>query len=156
GMKRVNVEGESFAGWLRHLPLRAAGSAVHAFDGSVVLEGNDSRVAAVATLDVPPRDLQQCADSILRFDGEWPWARGRPRDSQYRLTSGDLASFAAYANGERPEVVDGKRVRFVPKAVRDESHASFDRFLEMVMQYAGTVSLAAYSPKVDRADLRPG
>src|SRR5262249_11366863 len=48
------------------------------------------------------------------------------------------------------------KVRFVNVAKRDDSHGPFERFLEMVMQYAGTVSLAAYATKVPRADVRPG
>jgi hypothetical protein len=155
GMRRVSLARDSFGTWLRRLPLRPAGSPVRAFDGSIVANAADPRIAAVSSLDVPPRDLQQCADSILRLHGEWLWSHGRAHEARYRFTSGDLASFADFANGERPEIQD-RKVRFVVKAPRNDSYASFERFLEMVEQYAGTVSLAAYSTKVERADVKPG
>lgn len=155
GFARASEPAGSFGAWLRRLPLRAAGEPVRSFDGRVLLEGSDPRLTAVATLDVPPRDLQQCADSVIRLHGEWLWASGRSSDARYPFTSGDVATFAAFAAGSRP-VIDGKHVRFAPSARPDGSHGAFDRFLELVMQYAGTISLAAYSQKVARAELRAG
>jgi hypothetical protein len=132
GMTRVDVAPGSFGAWLRRLPLRPAGTPVRSYKGAEILAGDDPRLAAVAELDVGTRDLQQCADSIIRLHAEWMWDEGRARELDYAL-------------------VDGTRIRF-----RGRSRADFARYLVRVFADASTLSLDKYARKVDRADVRPG
>ncbi|HKA91771.1 MAG TPA: DUF4846 domain-containing protein [Haliangiales bacterium] len=132
GMARVEVEEGSFGAWLRRLPLRPPGAPVRSFKGVQILAGDDPRLAAVAELDVGTRDLQQCADSILRLHAEWMWDAGRAGELDYPL-------------------VDGKRVSF-----RGTTREAFRRYLVHIFAYASTLSLDKYARKVDRADVRPG
>lgn len=74
GATRVAVAADSFGAFLRRLPLAAAGTAVHLYDGS--LKARQDVHAAVVDLDVPPRDLQQCADAVMRLWAEYGFARG--------------------------------------------------------------------------------
>lgn len=155
GYTRVPVEAGSFGAWLRRLPLRPAGSPVRDHQGQLLRQGMDSRIAAVAELDVGSADLQQCADSILRLHAEWLWASGRTEHLTYPLTSGDPAPWARHAAGERLRV-SGRKVSWVQAAAPDSSRRAFRAWLDTVFTYAGTLSLAAERHRPSREQLQPG
>src|SRR5258708_36292421 len=74
GAARVAVADGSFGDFLRRLPLKPRGAVVHLYDGSD--KPRQDVHAAVVDLDVPPRDLQQCADAVMRLWAEHRYARG--------------------------------------------------------------------------------
>jgi Domain of unknown function (4846) len=76
GARRVAVEDGSFGEWLRRLPLLAPGAPVHLYDGS--LKARQDVHAAVIDLDVGTRDLQQCADAVMRLRAEYLYSVGKP------------------------------------------------------------------------------
>lgn len=144
----------SFASFLRALPLRPDGAPVRLHDGS--LKGRQDVHAAVVALDVGPRDLQQCADSILRLRAEHLFDSGRAEEIAYHFTSGFACSFARWSRGERPRV-EGDDVRWVGGARADASRASLARYLDVVFTYAGTRSLPLDLARADEADaIEPG
>lgn len=155
GYTRVAVEPGSFSAWLRGLPLRAQGTPVRHFRGGEVLAGDDVRLAAVAELDVGTANLQQCADSVIRLHAEWLWSGNQRERIAYRFTSGDLASWPRYAAGERAKVA-GSKVAWVRSAKADSSRATFRTYLDLVFNYAGTMSLAPLKTRPSREDVRPG
>jgi hypothetical protein len=137
------------------LPLRAPATPVRSYDGSVLHEGDDARIFAVAELDVSRADLQQCADSVIRLHAEWLWSRGEAKRVGYHFVSGDYASFDRHASGVRPEV-EKTRVRWVTKAKARADRRAFREYLDLVFTYASTISLAREAKPVDRAALAPG
>lgn len=155
GFERVPLEPHGFGEFLRGLPLRAAGSAVLSFDGATVVPANDPRVFAVAELDVGRADLQQCADSAIRLHAEWLWSRNEAHRAAYRFVSGDLATFAGYAAGDRP-IVQGNRVTWARRAKPQSDRRAYRSFLDMVFMYASTISLARDADPVERAAILPG
>jgi hypothetical protein len=156
GFTRVNVAAGSFGEFLRTLPLRAEGAPVLAYDRRLLLEGDDPRVAAVAELDVSPVDIQQCADSVIRLHAEWRWSNGATSTVGYHFLSGDHATWSRYKAGERPKV-DGKRVTWSAGTPTKDDHATYRRYLDVVFNYASTISLANKSSEVVPKDaLRPG
>ena len=155
GYTRVAVEPGSFSAWLRGLPLRARGTPVRHFRGGEVLAGDDARLAAVAELDVGTANLQQCADSVIRLHAEWLWSGNQRERIAYRFTSGDLASWPRYAAGERAKVT-GSKVAWVRSAKADASRATFRTYLDLVFNYAGTLSLEPLKTRPAREDVRPG
>jgi len=107
-------------------------------------------------LDVGERDLQQCADAIIRLRAEYLWAAGRRDDIHFSFTSGDRADYARWREGGRP-VVRGETVTWVRSAGRDDSYACFRAYLDTVFTYAGTYSLSQeLSPVLDAADMQIG
>jgi hypothetical protein len=155
GFTRVALPKGSFGEWLRTLPLRAEGTPVHAFNGETILAADDARLAAVSTLDVGKRDLQQCADAAIRLHAEWLWTRGRALEVSHPLTNGDVVPFARWAKGERPSLVKNKVVWAATHAP-DASYAAFRAYLDFVFMYAGTLSLAHEAQVVKNVDARPG
>ncbi len=134
------VEPGTFGAWLRGLPLRPAGTPVRDFQGGEILAGDDPRLAAVAELDVGAKNLQQCADSIIRLHAEWLWVQGQKDRIAYRFTSGHPASWSQYAAGDRARI-SGSKVSWVRSAAADTSRPSFRAYLDLVFTYAGTLSL---------------
>ncbi len=139
GFQRVGCEQGSFAAWLRGLPLKEAGAPVHLFDGR--LKGNQEAHAAVVDLDVGERDLQQCADAVIRLRAEYLYSRGETGSISFHFTSGDEASYARWAQGFRPKV-QGNRVEWSKTSSRDSSYRAFRSYLNTVFTYAGTRSLS--------------
>lgn len=153
GTARLDAAPGSFAEWLRTLPVKPAGSPVLLFDGSVKAR----RVhAAVLSIDVGPRDLQQCADAVIRLRAEYLWQAGCDGKVEFRFTSGDLARWSDWAAGQRPRV-RGADVTWAKRADAGSSYDNFRRYLDTVFAYAGTLSLEReLEPVVDPARVRPG
>jgi hypothetical protein len=138
GFAREPVAPGGFAEWLRQLPLRPAGTVARRHDGRPVR--GQWIVHRVIDLDIGRRDLQQCADSVIRLRAEYLWARGRRDAIAFDFTSGDRASFRQWAQGYRPRV-RGNRVTWSCSAAPDSSYATFREYLDTVFAYAGTASL---------------
>jgi len=140
----------SFASWLRGLPMKPAGEPVKFFNG--IVKPRDVHVAVV-DIDIGSRDLQQCADAIMRLRAEWLLASGRQREIGFNYTGGGRVSFARWSNGERPSS-DGKTWRRATKP--DAGYASFRRYMDSVFAFAGTYSLERELKPVEVADLAIG
>ena len=139
GYRRVPLRKGSFGHWLRYLPLKATGSPVLLHDGT--RKRNQDAHVAVLDLDVGNRNLQQCADAVIRLRAEYLFAAKRQADIRFHFTSGDEAVFSSWARGDRP-LVQGNRVQWRRRGAADASHASLRRYLDIVFSYAGTLSLA--------------
>jgi hypothetical protein len=156
GFWRVAVVEGSFAAWLRGLPLRPAKTPVRTFRGDEVRAGDDPSVAAVIEMDVGTRDLQQCADSIIRLDAEWRYALGHGEQVGYPIGHGYTLAFNRWARGDRPRVADDDRVTWIHTARPDDSHAALRAYLDIVFASAGTETLADTAQRVARDQLRAG
>lgn len=152
GYERVEATGDTFAAWLRDLPVRTDRSDVRAYDGRVLSRPS----AAVVAMDVGERDLQQCADSAIRLHAEWLWSADREDEAGYHFTSGDLSRWSDWKGGER-FVIAGSKVDRVAGKARADTHRAYRSWLDQVFTYAGTRSLARDSVAVPDDDpLRAG
>jgi hypothetical protein len=151
GFERVPMQAGSFGAWLRTLPLRPAGTPVKLHTGA--FKFNQAVHAAVLDIDVGTRDLQQCADAVMRLRAEWLWSAGRSGDIAFDYTGGGRVSFTRWSKGERPSE-DGKR--WSRGAAADTTYASFRKYMTAVFIQAGTYSLARELKSVPTADVAPG
>lgn len=139
GYTRGPVPPGSFAAWLRGLPLKPGRPAVRLHDGRP--KANQDAHAAVVDIDVGERDLQQCADAVIRLRAEYLFASGRHAAIRFRFTSGDDARFTDWLDGLRPRV-EGRRVSWVLQAApAAPGHDVLRRYLDTVFTYAGSASL---------------
>jgi hypothetical protein len=109
----------------------------------------------VIDIDVGARDLQQCADAVLRLRAEWLFATGRHEAIRFHLTSGHELPWPRWAAGERPQV-RGAQVHWSTTAAPDAGRASFRRYLDTLFNYAGTRSLEREMLALPVSEMRVG
>lgn len=139
GFQRLAAPPGSFAAYLRALPLKPEGAPVLLHDGS--RKHRQDVHAAVVDLSVGQKDLQQCADAIMRLRAEHLFAAGRQDEIAFRFTSGFRAEWKRWRRGERIRV-EGASCVWHAGAKPDSSHVELLHYLERVFTYAGTRSLA--------------
>lgn len=145
GAKRDSFANGSFGAYLQGLPLYPPGRAVQHFDGS--LKQRQEVAAAVLQIDVGTRDLQQCADAVMRLRAEYLWQQGRYSEIQFTFSNGFKAPYSKWRAGQRI-AVGGNVVSWYPQNSSDGSYATFRKYLNMVFAYANTASLAGDLQKV--------
>lgn len=139
GSTRAAAPAGSFAAYLRAHPLLPAGTPVLLYNGA--RKSRQDVHAAVLDLSVGKRDLQQCADAVMRLRAEHLFAQGDHSAIHFNFTNGFIASWDRWRKGERI-IVEGNKCRWQAKAAPDSSHAQLLRYLDQVFMYAGTLSLA--------------
>lgn len=138
GFSRRPVPERGFEDYLRELPLKPHGSPVLLYDGKP--KSRQDVHAAVIDMSVGSKDLQQCADAVMRLRSEFLFAGGRQDEIAFHFTSGFKSEWARWRKGERI-TVRGNTCAWSSWAGPDASHAQFMRYMEMVFTYAGTRSL---------------
>ncbi len=139
GYERVEAEPGTFAHWLRRLPLKQGRPAVLLYDGSE--KANQDAHHAVIDIDVGEKNLQQCADAVIRLRAEYLYSKGDYEKIHFNFTSGHKAEFSKWAEGYRPKV-RGNKVEWNKTSGRDYSYPSFRKYLDVVFTYAGSYSLS--------------
>ena len=137
GFVRTTAARGSFAAWLRALPMKPAAAPVLLYTGT--RKPRQDVHAAVFDIDTGSRDLQQCADAVMRLRAEWLWSIGARDRIAFDYTGGGRVAYTRFARGERPDE-SGKTWRRGGKA--DQSYAGFRRYMTNVFSFAGTYSLA--------------
>lgn len=145
GYRRVKVPGKSFSAWLRGLPVLPGRPKVRLHNGK--LKSNQSAHHVVVSIDVGKRDLQQCADAVMRLRAEYLFANGCRNSIVFNYTSGDVAAWRSWQSGIRPRV-RGNNVSWVKRARSDGGYGNFRRYLDKVFTYAGSYSLSKELKKV--------
>jgi Domain of unknown function (4846) len=118
GFTRVDATRGSWGEWLRGVPLKPEGAPVLTYTGAQKRR-QDVHVA-VLDIDVGKRDLQQCADAVMRLRAEWLYASNRMTEIAFNDT-------------------DGKRRVFSKQSKQD--YPAFRKYMDLVFAYAGTWSL---------------
>ena len=153
GFTRIPLAADSFGAWLRHVPLRPKRSEVRLFDGTPK-HAQDLHVA-VLDLDTGKRDLQQCADAVMRLRAEYLFSAGRAEEICFRAASGEPMPYAAYRRGQRPPA--GRAGPWTASAEPDASWTGFRAYLDRVFGLANTASLLRDLQRVDAArTIEPG
>ncbi len=154
GFQRTKTTQNSFADWLRHLPLKAEDAPVKLFDGR--LKGRQDVHAAVVEIDVGRRDLQQCADAVMRLRAEYLYGKKDYPQIHFNFTSGDRVSFDDWRYGRKPRI-EGNRVRFSNRGTEaNNSYTNFKAYLQQIFNYAGTASLSKELRPIKVEDMQIG
>ncbi len=136
GFARVTVKPGSFDAYLRALALRTDRVEVRLFDGRPVTMPS----AAIIPLELGPKDLHQCADSVMRLHAEWLWAAKRADEVAFHYTSGHRSAWSDWRRGARWRVRGAKvtRAQGAPVAA---TYAAFRAYLDDAFRYGSTRSL---------------
>ncbi len=153
GFERIISPEGSFADFLQHLPLKPEGSKVYYYDGAV--KENRGVYVAVVDMDIGKRDLQQCADAIMRLRGEYFWHRGQYDQIHFNFTNGFRVDYDKWRQGYRVRI-KGNQTSWYKGAQPNNSYASFRKYMELVFGYAGTASLEKELASTNLEDLQIG
>lgn len=135
GARRLPLQPGSFGAWLRHLPLLPRDAPVLLFDGR--RKARQDVHAAVVDLDVGRRDLQQCADTVMRLRVEHLLAQGLPQQIRFHPDPARPRYTLTYSGAadDRPRVA---------------------KFLVRLFAEAGSASLQAELRRVSGRPPQPG
>ncbi len=115
GYSRVKTEKNSFGEWLRQRPLKTD-KTVYLFDGTE--KQNQAAQFAVLDVSVGERDLQQCADAVMRLRAEYLFAQKRYAEISF---------------------TDNAKKKYALK--EPFTRAAFDQYLIRVFSMCGSASL---------------
>jgi hypothetical protein len=161
GATRVNVAMNSFAHWLRYLPLYDQSRYVRLYNHQ--MKARQDVHHAVIDIDVGEKDLQQCADAAIRLRADYLYHRKKWAAIHFNFTTGDNIPWKRWANGERVYVkerrVNGKRrwdIIWKKRNKKSYSYSNFKKYLQKIFTYAGTASLSHELKKRAIKDLKIG
>lgn len=149
GFERTAAEENAFADYLRNLPLQPEGSRVIYYDGR---EKPGDVYDAVIDMDVGDRDLQQCADAVMRLRAEYLYHQARYDDIHFNFTNGFNAEYGKWMQGYRIKV-KGNSVSWEKNGTGSSEYADFRKYLDMVFAYAGSLSLSKEMESVAVEDM---
>ena len=136
GYVRVKALENSFAKYLRTLPLKPDGSTVYYYNDLPKLDRNV--YAAVVDMELDKQDLQQCADAVMRLRGEYLYARKDFGSIHFNFVS------------------DSKPRYYKDYAKGDYSYAKFRKYMRYIFSYANTRSLHQEMKPANIMDLQIG
>jgi len=156
GYERAPLEKGSFGEWLRGLQLFEGRPAVLLYNGSPKV--NQSAHFAVIDIDCGDRDLQQCADAVMRLRAEYLRSSGRAEEIAFLLTCGKEFSYKKWREGFYPVFISNK-LNWRKRKTAASSYGDFRKYLDYVFMYANTYSLslqmksAAAAEKLNSGDV---
>ena len=151
GFKRTNSD--DYGEFLRNQELLPDGSPVILYDNTK--KRNQNVHIAVLSIDVGTKNLQQCADSVLRLRCEFLYKTQQFDKIIFHLTNGQEFPYTKYRDGYRLKV-EGNKTTLIKTAQLDGSYEAFRKYLDVLFTYAGTLSLSNESKLIDKNDIKIG
>lgn len=130
GYRRTEAGPASFATWLRASPLKKDNT-VYLYDGTI--KPNQSAQFAVLDISVGNKNLQQCADAVMRLRAEYLFSVELYRQISFTDNEGGVYNFEAPYTRNR-----------------------FTKYLERVFGMCGTASLSKQMRSVKMQQMQPG
>ena len=131
GFKNIGFENNLFGAWLQKIPLKKD-RVVHLYNGNA--KANQTAQFAVLNLPVGTKDLQQCADAVMRLRAEF-----------------------LYSRHEEEAIVFFDNLHHRYDCPKNCSRNIFEKYLEKVFGYCGTLSLEKQlDPVIDFENILPG
>lgn len=153
GFQRVAADSGSFAYYLRHLPLKADGAEVSYYNGGK--KSSYGVYKSVVDLPIGDKNLHQCADAVMRFRAEYLWRTGQANSIHFNFTNGFRVDYSEWLKGGRM-VVSGNSTYWKAGNARANTYATFWSYMELIFNYAGTLSLSRELKQRNYQDLQIG
>ena len=136
GYKRIESSPDSWESHLQNLSLKPHGSKVKLYNGQ--LKYNTSAYMAVVDLPIGKKDLQQCADAVMRLRAEYLFSQKKFGEIEFLFVNGKRANYLTYLSGKTPNTTN------------------LWSYLEYVFSYASTLSLNKQLKQKNVDDLEIG
>jgi hypothetical protein len=131
GFQRRSADRLSFVEWTRALPLKEDRT-VYLYNGSP--KSNQSAQFAVIDMPVGKKDLQQCADAVMRVRAEYLYHRQRYTEIDFMDNNHKHYVFSKTTAGR----------------------AALEQYLENVFAHCGTISLSSQLYHLPLRNMQPG
>ena len=145
GYERKTYEKSSFQYYLSNFPLKPIDAKVYYFNGE--LKPNRNVYVSVFDIDVGNKDLQQCADAVMRLRAEYLYGQKRYNEIHFNFTNGFPVNYSRWAEGDRIRI-SGNNTSWYRAKNKDYSYKTFKEYLEVIFSYAGTASLSRELNKI--------
>lgn len=152
GFQRRQAAENSFAAYLQNLPLKLAGTKVKYYNGD---SKNNDVYEAVVDMEISNRDLQQCADAIMRLRGEYFYANKQFDEISFTLTNGFKMDYVQWMAGNRVKI-EGNTATWYNKVQPSNTYDDFRSYMDFVFTYAGTLSLSKELKSRQLSDIEIG
>ncbi len=153
GFKRINSDSASFEQYLQNLPLITDRTTVLLYDGSPkYYQGAQLKIIDI---DVGEKDLQQCADAVIRLRAEYQYKHDKIQEIGFHFLNGQYCNFSKYAAGYRIKV-SGNKTWWEKTAKQSYSYSTFREYLELVFNYSNTHSLINEMASIKVEDMKIG
>ncbi len=152
GYQRIKTPTDQYTTFLQKIPLKRDRT-VYLYNG--IKKSNQRAQYAVINLDAGDKDLQQCADAVMRFRAEYLFSRKDFKDISFTFTNGFDCDFEHYAKGYRLKIA-GNKCSWIKQTAGNDSYQTFRQYLDLVYAYAGTKSLHRQLKSIKPADIHPG
>jgi len=133
---RLELDSNSFAYFLRNISIRQNDNTVYLYNGEK--KQNQNVQFAVLDIEVGTKDLQQCADAVMRLRGEYLYGQKKYSNIHFNFLS------------------DAKPRYFLEYSKNDTSYKSFRKYMDNIFAYANTASLNDELQTVDINDMKIG
>lgn len=153
GFERIQVDSNSFGHYLRNLPLKGANEEVTYYNGGKKSQGRVYR--SVVDLPIGNRNLHQCADAVMRFRAEYLWSTNQHNDIHFNFTNGFRVDYKKWLEGNRM-VVSGNKTYWSSGTPRNNDYKTFWKYMELIFNYAGTLSLDRELPQREYKEMNIG
>lgn len=154
GYERQEAEEGSFADFLRTYPLKPYGSPVLLFDGKEKPNQRDHE--AVFDMNLGDRDLQQCADSVMRMYAEYLYRTDQKDKIAFHFVDGFLCDYGSWKEGKRVAFSDKGKAYWTAKEKAGDNETIFESYLNMVFAYSSTLSMKEEGQRAGMSEMAIG
>lgn len=154
GYQRIQAIQGSFAAWLQNISLRKD-NIIYLYNGTP--KEDQQQHYAVLDISTGNKDLQQCADCIMRLQSEYYFSQKTLDKISFPAGNGIALNFADYALGKRYQFQNDKLYTYSPAGIKaNDSHENLLQYLETVYNYCGTYTLQQIARQIQVNDVQPG
>ncbi len=155
GFKRVKTDSNSFAAYLRKLPVVASTNNVLDFKNNIRVKAGDSTLAAVVPFAIKGKRLWQCMDILLILRVDYLKKEKDTESIKFPLPDGLILSWKEWRDGFRPDF-SGLRFYKTRSETFNATANSFKRYLNSIFSYSNTQTFFYHYPQVSLGSIKPG
>ena len=153
GFERIEVQNNSFAFYLRNLPLKKYGTKVRYYNGNI--KENYNVYMAVVDKKIGNKNLHQCADAIMHLRADFLYRRKQYNNIHFNFTNGMNVKYSEWIKGKRV-VIKGNKSYWVQSRKASNTDKDFWNYMEKIFAYAGTYSLSKELKPVELENMEIG
>jgi len=151
GYVKVDVDSGSYAEFIRNYTLKPFNSVAYYYDDKTgsYLENKEASKLGVFQLPTALNRWMQCADSVIMLYAEHLYAEKKYSEISFTFANGFVCDWMSYMQGNRFNM---KTNKWELKAEPSDTYETFQKYLDLVYQFANTDSLArdmSSSPAMD-------